>query len=160
MEGETVDTRKSDEHKTTEREAMPGAPIVRGNTPRPFMYNTMTTLPPSQLPEEQTSQDTQGAFSTLSTFPTKPPSAPPLPEEPDDYGEQDERLVTGKGTSSEAEAQGFAWLFEYGLEMDSTLLNTPERLDGLALLYGPAMLKGYRLLVGSYETAAYESEQQ
>ena len=156
MEGETVDTRNSDEHKTTEREAMPGAPIVRGNTPRPFMYNTMTTLPPSQLPEEQTSQDTQGAFSTLSAFPTKPPSAPPLPEEPDDYGEQDERLVAGKGTSSEAEAQGFAWLFEYGLEMDSTLLNTPERLDGLALLYGPAVLKGYRLLVGSYETAIYE----
>ncbi len=152
MEGETVDTQNSDEHKTTEREAMPGTPIIRGNTPRPFIYNTMTTLPPSQLPA---SQDTQGAFSTLSAFPTKPPSAPPLPEEPDDYGEQDERLVTNKGTSSEPEVQGFAWLFEYGLEMDSTLLNTPERLDGLALLYGPAILKGYRLFVGSYETAAH-----
>ncbi len=150
-----MDTRKNDEYKPTEREAMPGAPVVRGNTPRPFMYNTMTTLPPSQLPEEQTSQDTQGAFSTLSAFPTKPPSAPPLPEEPDDYGEQDERLVASKETSSVADTQTFAWLFEYGLEMDSTLLNTPERLDGLALLYGPAVLKGYRLLVGSYEVAGY-----
>ena len=150
-----MDTRKSDEHKPTEREAMPGAPVVRGNTPRPFMYNTMTTLQPSQLPEEQVSQDTQGAFSTLSAFPTKPPSAPPLPEEPDDYSEQDERLVASKEPSSESETQTYAWLFEYGLEMDSTLLNTPERLDGVALLYGPAVLKGYRLLVGSYEVAGY-----
>ncbi len=155
MEGETVDTRKSDEHKTTEREAMPGTPIVRGNTPRPFMYNPMTTLPPGQLPEEQTSQDTHEAYSTLSAFPTKPPSAPPLPEEPDDYGEQDEQSVASKGASSEVGTQTFAWLFEYGLEMDSTLLNTPERLDGLALLYGPAVLKGYKLLVGSYDVAGH-----
>jgi hypothetical protein len=39
--------------------------------------------------------------------------------------------------------------------MDNTLLNTPERLDGLALLYGPAILKGYRLFVGSYETTSH-----
>lgn len=153
MEGEIVDTQKGDEQKTTEREAMPGTPIVRGNTPRPFMYNTMTTVPPSQLPQEQFSQDSHGAFSTLSAFPTKPPSAPPLPEEPDDYGEQSGRLSPGK--TSEPVAQAFAWLFEYGIEMDSTLLNTPERLDGLALLYGPGVLKGYRLLVGSYQTADY-----
>jgi len=151
MEEETVDTQKNDEQKTTEREAIAGTPIVRGNTPRPFMYNTMTTLPPSQLPEAQFSQDTQG-ISTLSAFPTKPPSAPPLPEEPDEYGEQEERLVSSKEAP---ETQAFAWLFEYGLEMDSTLLNTPERLDGLALLYGPAVLKGYRLLLGSYEVAGY-----
>ncbi len=150
-----MDTQKSDEQNITEREVMPGAPIVRGNTPRPFMYTSMSTMPPSQLPEEQTSQDTHEAFSTLSAFPAKPPSAPPLPEEPDDYEEQDERLVPGKGVVSEAETQAFAWLFEYGLEMDSTLLNTPERLNGLALLYGPAVLKGYTLFVGSYEVAGY-----
>ena len=154
MEGEKVDSQKSDEQKSTEREAIPGTPIVRGNTPRPFMYNTMTTIPPSQLPQEQFSQDAHGAFSTLSAFPTKPPSAPPLPEEPDDYGEQSGRLSPGKVIGPE-EAQAFAWLFEYGIEMDSTLLNTPERLDGLALLYGPGVLKGYRLLVGSHQTADY-----
>ncbi len=152
MEEEIVDTQKSSgEQKMTEREAVPGTPIVRGNTPRPFMYNTMTTIPPSQLPEEQLSQDTHGTFSTVSAFPTKPPSAPPLPEEPDDYSESEELPTSSKDTSAEVET--FAWLFEYGLEMDNTLLNTPERLDGLALLYGPAMLKGYRLLVGSYEVA-------
>ncbi len=151
MEGEIVDTQKSDEQKSTEREAIPGTPIVRGNTPRPFMYNTMTTIPPSQLPEEQFSHDVHGSFSTLSAFPTKPPSAPPLPEEPDDYGESNGRLSPSKATGPEAQA--FAWLFEYGIEMDSTLLNTPERLDGLALLYGPGVLKGYSLFVGSYQTA-------
>ncbi|GCE17813.1 gamma-glutamylcyclotransferase family protein [Dictyobacter kobayashii] len=47
------------------------------------------------------------------------------------------------------EAQEFIWLFEYGLEMDAAILNSPERLDGLALLYGPAVLKGYSLVVGA-----------
>jgi len=171
MEEEIVDTQKSDEQNKIEtetdvdgksqdvrpreiREATPGAPIVRSNTPRPFMYNTMTTIPPSQLPDEQLPQDTNGAFSTLSAFPAKPPSAPPLPEEPDDYNEAEERMYTlpapDKVSSPAHETQAFAWLFEYGLEMDSTLLNTPERLDGLALLYGPVVLKGYRLVLGSY----------
>ena len=39
----------------------------------------------------------------------------------------------------------FIWLFEYGVEMDIAFLNSPERLDGFALLYGPAVLKGYEL---------------
>ena len=152
MEEEIVDTQNSSgEQKTTEREAIPGTPIVRGNTPRPFMYSTMTTIPQSQLPEEQLPRDTHSTFSTLSAFPTKPPSAPPLPEEPDEYSEQGEMLASSKASSSETET--FAWLFEYGLEMDSSLLNTPERLDGLALLYGPAVLKGYSLLLGTYEIA-------
>src|SRR5581483_2778139 len=41
-----------------------------------------------------------------------------------------------------------------GLEMDAAILNSPERLDGLALLYGPAMLKGYSIMFGS--AAAYD----
>lgn len=48
--------------------------------------------------------------------------------------------------ASTEEAQEFLWLFEYGLEMDLSILNSPERLDGLALLYGPAVLKGYRIV--------------
>ncbi len=39
----------------------------------------------------------------------------------------------------------FIWLFEYNPSMDESLLNTPDRLNGLALLYGPAVLKGYQL---------------
>ncbi len=148
-----MDTPKSDEQKAREREVIPGTPIVRGNTPRPFMHSAITTLPQSQLPPEPIVQETQEIRSTLSTFPAKPPSAPPLPEEPDDFGEQDEHLLAGKRSLPSPEAQGFAWLFEYGLEMDSSVLNTPERLDGLALLYGPAVLKGYRLHLGSYEVA-------
>ncbi len=148
MEGETVDKDKNNDQKPTERETVP---IVRGNTPRPFMYNAITTIPPSQLPDEQSSSGTNPAFSTL--FPTKPPSAPPLPEEPDDYNETEERLYTTPKSlpSLTQETQTFAWLFEYGLEMDSTLLNTPERLDGLALLYGPVVLKGYKLVLECYD---------
>ncbi|MBO0796913.1 MAG: gamma-glutamylcyclotransferase, partial [Ktedonobacteraceae bacterium] len=43
------------------------------------------------------------------------------------------------------------WLFEYGLEMDPGVLNSPDRLNGLALLYGPAVLKGHTLLYGSMQ---------
>ena len=154
MEKETVEKKKRDESKQTEREAPPGVSIVRSNTPRPFMYTTMTTIPPSQLPEEQTAQNTESAFSTLSAFPTKPPSAPPLPEEPDDYDEAEERLYTlptpNKVLAPAHEAQAFVWLFTYALEMDSGLLNTPERLNGLALLYGPVVLKGYKLVMEHY----------
>jgi len=39
----------------------------------------------------------------------------------------------------------FIWLFEYGLEMDAAFLNDRERLNGSAHLYGPAVLKGYRI---------------
>lgn len=173
MEEEIVDTQKSDaqmqqdgktdgsREEQSVREATPGASIIRSNTPRPFMYRTTNTIPPSQLPDNLPSQETENVFSTLSAFPTKPPSAPPLPEEPDDYNASEERLYTfplSNNTSSPThETQAFAWLFEYGLEMDSTLLNTPERLDGLALLYGPVVLKGYELLLRSYEEQGYST---
>lgn len=47
------------------------------------------------------------------------------------------------------DAQEFLWLFEYGLEMDASILNSPERLARLALPYGPGLLKGYKLMLGA-----------
>ena len=43
----------------------------------------------------------------------------------------------------------FLWLFEYGLEMDVAILNSRERLNGQAYLHGPAVLKGYSLMLGA-----------
>ncbi len=55
-------------------------------------------------------------------------------------------LSNGGESASPDEASGeFIWLFEYGLEMDASLLNDRERLNGSAYLYGPAMLKGYQI---------------
>jgi cation transport regulator ChaC len=93
----------------------------------------------------------------LPDFPSKAPSAPPVPEELSD--EEEDALAENSAPVSQVdkaslqveESQEFDWLFEYGLEMDSTILNSPERLDGAALLYGPAVLKGYRILFGSVE---------
>ena len=50
-----------------------------------------------------------------------------------------------KSELPDEQANEFLWLFEYGLEMDVFLLNGRERLDGCALLYGPAVLKGYQV---------------
>ena len=50
-----------------------------------------------------------------------------------------------------ATVQEFVWLFEYGLEMDYALLNSPDRLNNAALLYGPAVLKGYTLAFAMVE---------
>jgi len=176
MEGEIVDTMSDEQYEQGKqeneanyereeqdvqslqaKEAAPGAPIVRGNTPRPFMYSTMTAVPPSKLPEPlpEEKKGKNAAFSPISAFPTKPPSAPPLPEEPDEYDDVEAHMytpsVTNKLATPTRDMQEFEWLFEYGLEMDNFHLNTPERLDGLALLYGNAVLKGYRLFLGSYE---------
>ncbi len=142
-------------HASQTREAAPGVPIVRDNTPRPFMYSAMTAVPLSRLPGELVERRENGdsTFSTLSTFPTKPPSAPPVPEEPDEYSGAGDQMHTFSTSAipTHSTRQDFAWVFEYGLEMDAMLLNTPERLDGLALLYGPAVLKGYRLLLKAFE---------
>lgn len=51
----------------------------------------------------------------------------------------------GESASPDEESGEFIWLFEYGLEMDASLLNDRERLNGSAYLYGPAMLKGYQI---------------
>jgi hypothetical protein len=105
-------------------EVVPGVPIVRSSTPRPL---SLGLFGPSVSQSQATQQPGR---DTTSVFPVEAPSAPPLPEE---AGE------------SEHEEDEFLWLFEYGLEMDSTILNSSERLDGLASLYGPAVLKGYEL---------------
>lgn len=151
---------EQDTHFQKAKEAVPGVPIVRSNTPRPFMYSTIAAVPPSTLPQEE--KGANSTFSTMSVFPAQPPSAPPLPEEPDEYEDMEERgtytpVATEKPSSAARDAQEFVWLFEYALEMDSTHLNTPERLDGLALLYGAAVLKGYRLFLGGYEDESYQT---
>ncbi|QBD79223.1 gamma-glutamylcyclotransferase [Ktedonosporobacter rubrisoli] len=128
------------------KEVVPGVPIIRSNTPRPISFEAMMST------ESQQGQNSDTA--TLPPFPAKAPSAPPLPEEMGER-EGDEAATNAtsissltKSRSSTEETQEFLWLFEYGLEMDSTILNSPERLDGLALLYGPAVLKGYAIVLG------------
>jgi cation transport regulator ChaC len=99
----------------------------------------------------------------LPDFPSKAPSAPPVPEE---LSSEEEALTEHGAQASQSdraalgESQEFDWLFEYGLEMDSTILNSPERLDGAALLYGPAVLKGYRILFGSVENPGRKEDRR
>jgi cation transport regulator ChaC len=125
---------------------VPGVPIVRSSTPRPLSFGLLlpTTGSVPQSPEQE----------GKTTFPIEAPSAPPLPEESLMTGNENEpsRVVeatplplSGKVGPLEDTAAEFIWLFEYGVEMDIAFLNSPERLDGFALLYGPAVLKGYEL---------------
>lgn len=125
-------------------EVAPGVPVVRSNTPRPLSFEAMA-LASAQAQRIASAEP-------VPVFPERAPSAPPLPEE---IGESEENSATS--TVAEValasrpkplmEEQEFLWLFEYGLEMDSAILNSPERLDGLALLYGPAVLKGYDIML-------------
>lgn len=117
-------------------EVVPGAPVVRSNTPRPFIFER------GMIPGSTTGQP--GLH-----FPTKAPSAPPLPEEVGEGPFPPVPANTSRPVGEEA--QDFGWLFEYGSEMDPDTLNSVERLNGLALLYGPAVLKGYMLLCGSVQ---------
>ena len=96
-------------------------------------------------------------------FPATAPVAPPVPEDLDEPGTDKIQAVesTPPPRSSRAEVQidklsEFIWLFEYGLEMDESLLNDPDRLDGAALPYGPAVLKGYQL---SFQLPRHHSQQ-
>lgn len=153
-------TRYDGEEENVDEWVVPGVPIVRSSTPRPQSFD-MTLLMSGVVPVVQRNgQDGTGQ----SLFPVEAPSAPPLPEEDadaengsigiDDEGNSDgEETVETVGATplplsgqgEPLEDSGFVWLFEYGLEMDGLLLNSPKRLDGLALLYGPAVLKGYEL---------------
>jgi hypothetical protein len=133
-------------------ELAPGITIVRGSTPRPVTLGPLlSALSSGQWPV----QDQPGDETPLPDFPTSAPSAPPVPEELSAV-EEDAITENAAPTSHPAQApteepQEFDWLFEYSLEMDTSILNSPERLDGAALLYGPAVLKGYSILFGSVE---------
>jgi hypothetical protein len=113
----------------------PGVSIVRGNTPRPLPFEALLAAS-EQVEQEQ----------ARSVFPGQPPSAPPLPEELED--DEPERAISNVEVLPESpdEPQDFIWLFEYGMEMEPAFLNSPERLAGAALLYGPAVLRGYTLM--------------
>ncbi len=122
-------------------EVVPGAPVVRDNTPRPLSFSSLLAA------SEQASKEQAEMPAVRPTFPRKAPSAPPLPEELEDS--EKEESATGDvevATLSDDEPQEFIWLFEYGPEMDSSILNGAQRLEGAAFLYGPAVLKGYTLM--------------
>jgi hypothetical protein len=130
--------------------AAPRVPVVRSNTPRPLSFERLTS-------DMFRLDGTQSAIpEVIADFPVEAPIAPPLPEE---FGadEQNGPLpvdstplpVDSAAVETETEpsqsANEFFWLFEYGLEMDAAYLNNDMRLNGLALLYGPAVLKGFEL---------------
>ena len=125
---------------------VPGVPIVRSSTPKPL--SSGSGMPPRGQPSTGQLQEQGGQ----SMFPVEAPLAPPLPEE--DLGTGNESLIrvgatplplAGKEVPLEDASSEFSWLFEYGVEMDNALLNSPEWLDGVALMYGPAVLKGYEI---------------
>jgi hypothetical protein len=117
-------------------------PVVRTNTPRPLSFARSTSK------NEQASA--ASTYPGPADFPIEAPAAPPLPEESDD-SESGTPIaaapmpvpVTSEQTG--AMASEFMWLFEYGLEMDGDYLNSSTRLNGQARIYGPAVLKGYRI---------------
>lgn len=127
------------------QEVVPGVPVIRSSTPRPVSFDMMVSY--------------SGYFRSLqpgipSAFPERAPSAPPLPEERGEHEDKDElklgvvvpptpQLMLSEGP------QEFIWLFEYGLEMDPAIFNGHELLDGRAVFYGPAVLKGYTLMFGT-----------
>jgi len=160
-------------------EIAPGVPIIRSNTPRPSSFEAMLASAgyiQKSLHGGSPGFDTR-AFPR--GFPTKAPSAPPLPEELEDETDVDERQQqilglsfadapsqTGEPVHDESyphshhslppplpvptvDQTDFVWLFEYGLEMDGAILNSHERLNGQAYFHGPAVLKGYTLMLGA-----------
>ena len=130
----------SETYKTEEATEMePGISVIRGNTPRPLPFEALLAGN-EQAAQEQT--------TTRSVFPGQAPAAPPLPEELED--DEQERASSNTDVSIQPEStngpQEFIWLFEYGMEMEETFLNSSERLAGAAFLYGPAVLRGYTLM--------------
>ncbi|HEU0000730.1 MAG TPA: gamma-glutamylcyclotransferase [Ktedonobacteraceae bacterium] len=118
-------------------------PVVRSNTPRPLSF----ARPASK--GEQASE--RGGVSVPADFPGAAPVAPPLPEESEESGNGTAVVATtsiAQPITSEktgTPVAEFTWLFEYGLEMDEDYLNSSTRLNGQAYIYGPAVLKGYRI---------------
>jgi hypothetical protein len=141
-------------------------PIVRSSTPKALSFNHL--LAGQGQEQERDGRQVKGsrrnkqgkqAEQRNTAFPTKAPVAPPLPEECEEVEDDAINMVEatplplpGGQQSFDENAPEFIWLFEYGLEMDSAVLNAPEKLDGTALLYGPAILKGYRVVLDAIET--------
>lgn len=179
MEIEHEQKEQNEQQKQLEEDSVPDIPVVRTNTPRPFTFESFVTQngqigQKGQIEQIGWQHDTrQPANEMLSAFPHEAPSAPPVPEEVGEAGEAGEadEQEDSVHTSGAVEAtplplsptlamagateQEFVWLFEYGLEMDYALLNSPDRLNNAALLYGPAVLKGYTLAF-----AVVEAQQQ
>jgi hypothetical protein len=133
------------------QELAPGILIIRSNTPRPFTLKTPSVAQSSAGGQPQ--REKQSDTSRIPAFPSNAPSAPPVPEELSDEDTSIDPLATPAHTTktkTSAEVRPeFIWLFEYGLEMDAAILNSPERLHGLALLYGPALLRGFSIMIGN-----------
>ncbi len=127
--------------------------------PEPVFPIQAPLAPP--LPEELDDQDEDNVMalsdpvpiSNVSPVSNAPDPAPisnapdsiPITDQPDasnrpDWLDQSELAL---------KSQDFIWLFEYGLEMDAAILNSPERLSGLAVSYGPAVLRGYKIGFGA-----------
>ena len=115
--------------------------VVRANTPRPYSFARSAS---------KSEQVAAGSFTDPADFPIEAPAAPPLPEEPEDSGSGTPAATPSTAlpiTSGQPDAIApeFTWLFEYGLEMDEGYLNSATRLNGQAYMYGPGVLKGYRI---------------
>ncbi len=131
------------ETQMSEELVAPGVPIVRGNTSRPLTFGTFASA------TDKAGTPAQTAPTGTSSFPVEAPVAPPVPEEGDDpinVVEFTPLPVASKQEASDTVANEFLWLFEYGTEMDIASLNSADRLDGLALYYGLAVLKGYQVV--------------
>jgi hypothetical protein len=134
---------ESQKTANTEDDLTSGMTIVRTNTPRLLPFSLVSTK--TRLPLSPSLAQAQ--------FPGEPPEAPPLPEDTIMDTRKTER-TPHVPQISQPELEGalrsvtneFIWLFEYALDMDPVHLNRPERLNGLAFAYGPAALKGYRLV--------------
>ncbi len=157
--GDRTDSSNSEseqERLTLENFVAPGVPIVRDSTPRLFSFSLA----------DSGSGQSRGAPQLgpeAAVFPMEAPSAPPLPEEYNASTKEALRppemtplpgRAESSSESSEAVFSEFVWLFEYGLEMDGMLLNSLERLHGLALLYGPAVLRGYEITFSAVSSRA------
>jgi hypothetical protein len=145
-------------------EIIPGIPIIRSNTPRPHSFDVFISGRDFLQHHNQNQKAQLG--DTPHQFPANAPSAPPLPEELEDdtmVKAEQELLANNQGCRGELSEHGIlfaerslteeeidtVWLFEYGLEMDVAVLNSRERLAGHACLHGPAVLKGYTLMLGA-----------
>ena len=162
-EQKSVETEHEQERRQLE-EGIPDIPVVRTNTPRPLSFETLMAQGGQIEQKEHIGWQYEAkrpADEMLSVFPHEAPAAPPVPEEVDEQENGTEADVVVESTPlplspsaavADATEQEFVWLFEYGMEMDAALLNSPDRLDAAALLYGPAVLKGYMLAFAVIET--------